>query len=107
MMKLDEIKSEALQIARAKLGNDVKDAIVKEDVDSEGRPSLRVTIILKSQWSVDPPGSALNEISRRLTSYLSSNGDERFPYTHYMTTREFTALHAKPGSTARRRQAAS
>lgn len=106
MLTLDQIKAEAVQIARAKLGNEVKDIVVSENLDFEGRPSLRVTIILKSKWSVDPPGNMLNEISRRLTSYLSSNGDDRFPYTHYMTAREFTALDAKPKSTSKRRQAA-
>lgn len=106
MLKLTQIKNEAVRIARAKLGSEVKDVVVADDVDFEGRPSLRVTVILRSGWSVDPPGNMLNEISRKLTSFLAEKGDERFPYTHYMTTREFDASHAKPRPTVKRRQAA-
>lgn len=102
MLNLNQIRDQAFQISKNKLGNDVKDVVVSEDSNYEGDPSLRVVIILKSKWSVDPPGNSLNEISRQLRSYLSDNSDSRFAYTHYMTSREFSDLNDRPKSATRR-----
>jgi hypothetical protein len=107
MVQLNDLKTHALQISKNKLGDEVKDVVVGEEENYEGDPSFRVTIILKSKWSVDPPGNSLNEISRQLRSYLSSNGDSRFAYTHYMTSREYSDLNDRPKSTSGRGRRAS
>lgn len=86
-----EVKKYVLELARKKLGREVKDVVIQDDRDSEGRPSLRITIILKSRWSTTLPGNALGEISLSVIDYLSKRNDDRYPYTHYMTAREFTA----------------
>lgn len=106
MVQLSDLKTQALRISKAKLGDEVKDVLVEEEENYEGDPSLRVTIILKSKWSVDPPGNALNEISRQLRSYLSDSDDKRFAYTHYMTSREYLNLHDRPKSASGRRRRA-
>lgn len=106
MLTLDDIKGRALEKAQQRLGEEARDVVVENATDHEGRPSLRVTIILKSKWSIDPPGNSLNEITRYLASYLSEHGDERFPFTHYMTAREFSNSNDKPGSTSKRRNVA-
>lgn len=104
MVQLSDLKTQALRISKAELGDDVKDVHVEEEENYEGEPSFRVTIILKSKWSVDPPGNSLNKISRQLRSYLADNGDNRFAYTHYMTSREYSDLNDRPKSTSGRRR---
>jgi hypothetical protein len=107
MLSLDAIKEKALELAKARLGQEVKDAVVEEAADFEGQESLRVTILLRSKWSVDPPGGKLNDISSRLNSFLSISGDPRFAYTHYMTAREFSSSHDKSKPALKRSRAAS
>ncbi len=106
MLSLETIKQKALELASTRLGEEVRDAVVEEAADFEGQKSPRVTILLKSKWSVDPPGSKLNDISSRLNSFLSIGGDPRFAYTHYMTAREFSASHDKSKPTLKRSRAA-
>jgi hypothetical protein len=91
VLQLEEIKRKAFEVAQAKLGVAMRDVVVRDDTDSEGRPSLHITIILKAPWSTNPPGKTLGEISLALIEYLAQQGDGRFPYTHYMTRREYTA----------------
>ena len=105
MISIETVKEKALELARTKLGDNVKTVVVADDTDSEGRPSLRVTVILRAQWSTDPPGAALNAISRDLNVFLSSRNDERFAYTHYMTSKEFASSHDRPKATIRGRRA--
>jgi hypothetical protein len=104
MLSNAAIREKALGLARAQLGLQVKDVVVADDADSEGRKSLRVTVLIKSGWSATPPGDKLVDITTRLNSFLSGNDDQRFAYTHYMTPREFTASDAgrKPISKPRR-----
>lgn len=86
-----QLKKYVLELAREKLGSKVKDVVIQDDRDSEGRPSLRITIILRARWSAALPGSVLAEISLSVIDYLSKQNDDRYPYTHYMTAREFAA----------------
>jgi hypothetical protein len=106
MVSVENVKEKAHELAFARLGAEVKDVVVEEIVDSEGRKGLRVTVLIKSKWSADPPGNKLNDISSRLNSYLSSNGDQRFAYTHYMTAKEFSSSHDRRKPTPKRRSAA-
>ncbi len=107
MLQLQQIREKATEIARMRLGFEVKDVVVGEDADSEGRPSLWVTIVLKAAWAGQAPGSKLNEISSQLNSYLATNGDTRFAYTHYLCAREVAASNAVRNSAPKRRSAAS
>ena len=104
MVSIAAIREKALELAQAHLGPQVKDVIVVDDTDFEGRKSLRVTMLIKSQWSAPPPGDKLVDITTRLNAFLSENDDQRFAYTHYMTPREFSASDAvrKPASKSRR-----
>ena len=97
-------REKALELARAQLGPQVKDVVVADDTDSEGRKSLRVTVSIRSGWGTTVPGDKLVDITTRLNGFLSKNDDQRFAYTHYMTPREFSASDAgrKPTSKARR-----
>lgn len=107
MLDTEQIKGKALELARNALGPEIKDVIVEQRPDFEGRTSLRVTVLIKSRWSADPPGNKLNDLSRRLNAFLTENDDPRFAYTHYMTPREFSASNAGRKPTANRRRAAS
>lgn len=107
MLSVDEVKRKALELARSRLGSEVKDVIVTEDSDFEGRKSLRVTVLIRSGWSAAPPGDKLVDITSRLNSFLSESDDERFAYTHYMTPREFSASNAGRKPTPNRRRAVS
>ena len=109
MVSLIEVHDRALQLARAQLGEEVKNVVVEDDIDLDGRPCLRVTVILKSQWSVDPPGVKLGHISLELSDFLVQAGDQRFPYTHYVTAREYSTSFPSDDrrtTTHRRRKAA-
>jgi len=106
MLSSDEVKQKALELAQARLGEEVSDVIVRDDEDSEGRNSLRVTILLKSGWRTNPPGSKLNDISSKLNAFLSERSDPRFAYTHYMTAREFVEANDRSQSTPKRRSRA-
>jgi hypothetical protein len=106
MLSNAAIREKALQLARAQLGLQVKDVVVADDTDSEGRKSLRVTVLIKSGWSAAPPGDKLVDITTRLNGFLSENEDQRFAYTHYMTPREFSASDAGRKPTSKTRRAA-
>jgi hypothetical protein len=106
MLDLQTIKERALALARERLGGGVSDVIVREDVDFQGHKSLRVTILMKATWQTSLPGEKLNDISSKLNSFLSEHGDERFAYTHYMTTREFSESNDRRKSTVKRRSRA-
>jgi hypothetical protein len=106
MLSIDEVKQKALELAQARLGEEIGDVVVKEDQDFEGRNSLRVTILLKSGWRTNPPGSKLNDISSKLNAFLSEHSDPRFAYTHYMTAREFMEGNDRSQSTPKRRSRA-
>ena len=94
MLSLDDIRAQTLEIAQQKLGAGiVKNVVVEDDTDMDGRPCLRITLILKSGWD-DPPGIRLGGISLGLIDYLSEHNDGRFPYTHYVTVKEYAKITA-------------
>lgn len=94
MLALEDIRAQTLKIAQKRLGSGVvKNVVVEEDSDMDGRPCLRVTLILKSGWD-DPPGIRLGNISLELIDYLAGHDDGRFPYTHYVTAKEYAKLTA-------------
>jgi hypothetical protein len=88
-----QIRDEMLRISREHLGRDeVKNVLVEDDVDLLGDPSLRITIVLNSKKRMNWLGSALGRISIEALEFLLKNNDQRYPYTHYATDKELSAL---------------
>ena len=91
MLTLPQVKKEALRVAREYFGaGQVKDVLVEEDIDSEGKDSLRVTIVLKSVGHLT--GTKLSRISIDLIDFMVCNNDDRYPYTHYATVKDLQQL---------------
>ena len=94
MLTLKEVEAEALRIAREQFGAEqVKRTVVESDIDSEGKDSLSITIVLKSIGLLT--GMRLGKTSLDLIDYTYRNGDDRYPYTHYATEKEMKELAAR------------
>lgn len=93
MLTLNEIRNGILEIARKQLGRDaVKRVEVEEDVDLDGKDSLRITIVVKNRKTIQ--SANLNKLTIDAVDFLQEAGDTRFPYTHYATEAELKALAA-------------
>lgn len=91
MLTLTDIQNRMLGIARERLGADaVKRVEVEEDIDLDGKDSLRITIVLKNRKTVQ--SANLNKLTIDAVDFLQSMGDSRFPFTHYATEGEMKAL---------------
>ncbi len=91
MLSLKEIEREALQVAKGHFGAPhVKRVLVKSDVDSEGKDSLSITIVLDGIGLFT--GARLSGLSLDLINFMTSHNDDRYPYTRYATERELKAL---------------
>jgi len=88
VLSKEEVRAAALEIARAKLKSWVLDALVEDDTDLDGRPCLRITIVLKPGKSLLSRGQQTGEISLALLDFMLERGDQRWAFVHYATQAE-------------------
>jgi hypothetical protein len=92
LIGLAEIRAEVLRLAQHKLKNLIVDARVENDTDTDGRDSLRITLILKSQRALASRGNELGELTLAVGDMLSKQGDSRFPFFRFATRGELKEL---------------
>lgn len=94
VVETSEIRSKVKEIATATLkGEKVDDVLVEPDVDQLDRDALRITIVLKDRKNLKVDGEANVSIMSATSDFLLANGDERFPYTSFVTTKELADLN--------------
>jgi hypothetical protein len=94
-VEASEIRSKAREVAAAALTSErVDDVLVEPDVDQWDRDALRITIVLKDRKNLRVSGAAATSIMLAVGDFLISRGDERFPHTRFVTTRELAELNA-------------
>jgi hypothetical protein len=93
MAKPKSIAKEALAAARRAFGSGVLDVAVGEIEDSEGKPALRIDVIVKKFDPKVTGSSQKTALVRKLLAYLGARNDSRFPFVHVIEQREL-AQHA-------------
>lgn len=94
-VQTSEIRAKVKEIADAALkGERVDDVLVEPDFDQLDRDALRITIVLKDRKNLKVTGEANVSIILAVSDFLVSKGDERFPYTRVVTTKELADLNA-------------
>jgi hypothetical protein len=95
IVEAGEIRAKVKEIATATLkGERVDDVLVEPDFDQLDRDALRITIVLKDRKNLKIEGEANVSIIVATSDFLLSKGDERFPYTRFVTTKELADLNA-------------
>lgn len=95
VLDLGEIREKVKEIAAATLKTErVDDVLVETDFDQLDRDALRITIVLRDRKNLKVGGEASGSIRLQTSDFLLGKGDERFPYTRFVTTKELADLNA-------------
>jgi hypothetical protein len=88
MAKRNGIAREARAAARKAFGSGVLNVSVGEIEDSEGKPALRIDVVVKKFDPKVTGPAQKTALVRRLLAYLSVRNDPRFPFVHVVEQRE-------------------
>lgn len=93
IVDLAAIRSKVREIASATLKAErVDDVLVESDVDHRERDSLGITVVLRDRKGLKVEGEDAVSIMMETSAYLEANGDERFPYVSFVTSKELADL---------------